>query len=316
MTSVDDTTSHPSISPDPTEATPMVQSEQEAEELFGQPPHAFIDVGPGQVAYRKVGHGPDVLLVHGWPVHSATWRKLLPHLAPHVTCHLIDLPGAGQSRWTDETPISLPFSVLAIRRVLDYLDLDDVAVVGFDSGGMLARHAVAGDRRVRSLGLINTEQSQGLTPLFQLFVAAGRLPGFGSILAWASGRRWLRNSVLVLGGTFEDTSLLDGAFDRFFLQPIRDDATIRRACVTLVRSFDRRYVDSLADVHAKIDVPVQLVWGRNDPFFPLAWAEAMVEEFPNAQLAVIDDARLFCHEERPADVAQALLPTLLTNTTG
>ena len=63
-------------------------------------PDRFLDVGAGEVAYRRVGTGPDVLFVHGWPVSGATFRTLLPHLADHVTCHVIDLPGAGSSRFT------------------------------------------------------------------------------------------------------------------------------------------------------------------------------------------------------------------------
>lgn len=62
--------------------------------------------------------------------------------------------------------------------------------------------------------------------------------------------------------------------------------------------------------HRRIDVPVQLVWGDHDPFFPIAWAEDMVATFPDAQLAVIEGGALFCHEERPAEVATALLPVL------
>jgi len=75
----------------------------EVTELFRRAPDRHLDVGEGEVAYRRVGDGPDVLFVHGWPVSGATWRKLLPHLAPHVTCHVIDLPGAGSSKFDPAT---------------------------------------------------------------------------------------------------------------------------------------------------------------------------------------------------------------------
>ena len=63
-------------------------------------------------------------------------------------------------------------------------------------------------------------------------------------------------------------------------------------------------------MHRRIDVPVQLVWGDHDPFFPVERATDMVDTFPNADLRVIEGAGLFAHEERPAEVAQALLPAL------
>jgi len=57
-------------------------------------------------------------------------------------------------------------------------------------------------------------------------------------------------------------------------------------------------------------VPVQLVWGDQDPFFPVEWAVEMVATFPDARLDVVEGAGLFAHEERPAEVARALLPVL------
>ena len=84
----------------------MTMTEAEATDLFRRPPALHLDVGVGEFAYRRVGAGPDVLFVHGWPVCGATFRHLLPHLAAHLTCHLIDLPGAGDSRYAPDAPIT------------------------------------------------------------------------------------------------------------------------------------------------------------------------------------------------------------------
>jgi len=281
-----------------------------ASDLFRREPDQFLDVGAGEVAYRRVGTGPDVLFVHGWPVTSATFRCLLPHLTDHVTCHLIDLPGAGSSRFTADTPLSIQNHIHSVRRVIDVLELNDVAVVGHDSGGMIARHAVAGDPRLRSLGLIDTEQSTGLSWKFKSFIAGRRIPGFGAGLGWVAGKPRLRRNRLVLGDAFADRTLLDGEFDEFFLQPLHRSAEHRDAAIRLLRSFDYQHVRDLRALHARIDVPVQLVWGEHDRFFPVDWAREMLADFSNAQLAVIAGAGLFSHEERPAEVAQALLPVL------
>lgn len=283
---------------------------KEASDLFRRPPERFLDVGTGEVSYRRIGTGPAVLFVHGWPVSGATYRTLLPHLADHVTCHLIDLPGAGSSRFTTDTPLTIANHIHAVRRTLDILELDDVAVVGHDSGGMIARHAMAGDPRLRALGLIDTEQSTGLSWKFKSFLAGRRVPGFGAGLGWVAGRPRMRRNKLVLGDAFVDRSLLDGEFDEFFLQPLNKSKAHRDAAVRLLRSFDYQLIHDLRELHKKIDVPVRLVWGEHDRFFPVKWAEEMVADFPNAQLAVIPDAGLFSHEERPAEVAAAILPML------
>ncbi len=282
----------------------------DATELFRRAPDRLLDVGAGEVAYRRVGTGPDVLFVHGWPVSGATFRRLLPALVDHVTCHVIDLPGAGSSRFTASTPLTVDQHIESVRRVVDLLELDAFAAVGHDSGGLITRHALAGHPRLRAMGLIDTEQPEGLSWRFRSFLAARHLPGFGAGLAWAVGHPRLRRNPLVLGGAFVDSSLLDGEFDELFLQPLQRPER-RDAAVRLLRTFDVHHVRELGELHARIDVPVQLVWGEHDAFFPLAWAQQMVATFPDATLATVADAGLFAHEERPAEVAEALLPVLV-----
>jgi haloalkane dehalogenase len=282
----------------------------DAADVFRRAPERFLDVGAGEVAYRRVGSGPDVLFVHGWPVSGATFRTLLPFLAEHVTCHVIDLPGAGSSRFTVDSSLTIDQHIESVRRVIDLLELESVGVVGHDSGGMIARHAVAGDPRVRAMGLINTEQTHGTSWRFKMFTAIRHAPGLAPALGWVAGNRTVRRNKFVFGEAFADRALLDGEFDEFFLQPLHDSAEHRDAAARLLRSFDRRHVTELGALHRRIDVPVQLVWGDRDPFFPLEWAEEMVGTFPNARLEVIEGAGLFCHEERPAEVAAALLTVL------
>jgi pimeloyl-ACP methyl ester carboxylesterase len=280
-----------------------------ASDLFRTEPDHHLDVGAGEAAYRRVGSGPDVLFVHGWPVSGATWRKLLPHLVDHVTCHVIDFPSAGSSRFDGDTPMSIDQHITTVRRVVDLLELDSVAVVGHDSGGMIARHAMVGDPRLRAMGLINTEPSEP-SWRFKSFIAARRLPGLAAGLGWVSGSPRLRRTKLVFGDAFVDRSLLEGEFDEFFFQPLHEIPARRNAAAALLKSFDMNHLAELPEIHRRLDVPVQLVWGDQDPFFPLATARTMVREFPNAQLEVLENIGLFSHEEAPAAVAEALLPTL------
>jgi pimeloyl-ACP methyl ester carboxylesterase len=175
---------------------------------------------------------------------------------------------------------------------------------------MFARHAVAGDPRLRAMGLIGTEPPDRMSWRFRSFVGIRRLPGLGAGLGWVSGKPRLRRSPLVFGSAFVDRSLLGGEFDEFFLQPLHESAPHRQAAATLLASFTPKLVRDLGDLHRRIDVPVQLVWGEQDAFFPVAWAREMVGTFPNAQLAVIPGASTLVHEEKPAEVAAALLPVL------
>ena len=222
---------------------------------------------------------------------------------------MIDFPSAGSSRFYDDTPLSIQGHIETVRRVIDLLELESVAVVGHDSGGMIARHAVVGDPRLRAMGLINTEPADP-SWRFTSFIAARRLPGFAAGLGWVAGQPRIRRIPFVLGDAFADRSLLDGEFDEFFLAPLHDDRLRRDGATKVLRTFDMEFVTGLDDIHARIDVPVRLVWGDQDPFFPVDRARAMVDTFPNATIEVIEGAGLFSHEEAPAEVARALLPTL------
>jgi haloalkane dehalogenase len=201
--------------------------------------------------------------------------------------------------------------IATARRVADLLELETFSVVGHDSGGMIARYAFVDDPRLRSMVLIDTEQPSGLAWRFKMFLVARHLPGIASSLGWIMGRKRLRRNPLVLGGAFANPALLDGEFDEFFLRPINHVPARRNAAVRLLKNFDEKLIPGLTAVHPRITVPVKLVWGEKDPFFPVAQAKAMVSTFPNASLDVIAGASLFSHEEKPAEVAVAILPGLL-----
>lgn len=48
---------------------------------------------------KRVGQGPDLVMVHGWSMHSGVWQPLVNLLAEQFTIHLVDLPGHGASEW-------------------------------------------------------------------------------------------------------------------------------------------------------------------------------------------------------------------------
>lgn len=281
-----------------------------ASELFRQPPHRFIDVGNGEVAVRSVGEGPDVVFSHGWPVSGATFRTLLPHLSGHVRCHLLDYPGAGQSRFTRSTRLSLADHAAALRATVEQLGLATFAVVGHNSGGLIARLAFAGDARVRGWGLINTEQPKP-SWRFSSFIQTARLPRFEQLFARLVNTPRLSRNKFLLGDCFADRSLTGGEFAEFFLHPLRSDPERLWAAGEFGRHFDIGALAKLLDLHRQITAPVALVWGADDPFFPVARAREMLTTFGGeATLHEVPNGKLFVHEEFPEQTAHGLLGAL------
>lgn len=157
---------------------------------------------------------------------------------------------------------------------------------------------MAGDAWLSATGLIDTEQPQGMSWRFKMFLAGRKMPGFGAALGWLAGKPALRRNGFVLGDAFVDRSLLDGEFDEFFLRPLAEDPARRAATMAVLRTFEPRYVHELGALHRRIDVPVQMVWGVEDKFFPLQWAGRW-STFADARLTEVPGAGLFSHEDAP-----------------
>jgi haloalkane dehalogenase len=272
---------------------------------LAQPPE-LVDLDGTTVPVRRFGAGPPLLLVHGFPLSGFTWRFLIPELARGMTCIAVDLPGLGDSRWTETTDFSFPGQGRTLHRLADALGLDTYAVLAQDTGGTFARFLALEDPRVVRLALINTEIPGHRPPWVPFYQRLMTLPGATALLgALARSRRYVR-SPMAFGGCFVDPGRLDGEFHDEFVSPIVQSATRRDGIRRYLIGAQWEPVDELRKLHARIAIPVRLVWGREDPTFPLDQARPMLNQLPNADLVEIGGARLLPHEERPDAVLDAV----------
>lgn len=95
------------------------------------------------------GRGPSLLLIHGWAMHSGLFAPLTARLAERYTLHLVDLPGHGHARASDE---ALDPAVLADRLAGQ---VPDAVWLGWSLGGQVAlRAALDHPGRVRGLVMV------------------------------------------------------------------------------------------------------------------------------------------------------------------
>ncbi len=269
-------------------------------DLFDTPTD-WIELDDCTLPYYRVGSGPDVVLVHGWPLDSRTWRNLLPRLSASYTCHMFDMPGAGRSRWTRKARVGLRENAVALRKCIDAIGLSSYALIGHDSGACFARLVAADDPdRVRGLVAGNTEipghepwQLRVMGPLLKL---PGGIAGFKAMLRHKIGRR----SSLGFGGCFDDTELAEGEFFELFVRPLIEDPRAMAGQLLLGENLDFAVVHSLREAHGKITAPTRFIWGVDDPWFPLDKARAMPAQMGGeADLVTISPGKLFAHEEFP-----------------
>ena len=135
-------------------------------------PVRFLDLGHTRLAHRVVGHGPDVVLIHGWPLHSLTWRDVVPRLADRYRCHVIDLPGTGATEWTKATPFGIEAHAQTMTRAIELLGLDRFALIGHDSGAAIGRYVAAnlGSRVVANV--VSGSEIPNHHPLLLTFLTA------------------------------------------------------------------------------------------------------------------------------------------------
>ena len=281
-------------------------------ELWQKPP-AFADVGSARIAWRSAGRGEPLLLVHGWPFSSCSFRHVLPRLAEHFTCFLPDTPGLGETEWKDSHDFRFAAQAESLRRFADALDLPRYSVLAFDTGATITRQlALIDPARVRRLVLMNTEIPGHRPPWIPLFQRSVGLPGSRASMRLLLRTRALRRSALGFGGCFFDRSRIDDAdFLAGTVAPLLASDRRLEGAQRYLAGIDWNLVDGLARRHAEIAAPVLFVWGEDDPTFPIERARAMIAQLRDCRgLTPIPRARLLVHEERPDEVADVALPFL------
>jgi haloalkane dehalogenase len=279
-----------------------------------QKPAELTDVGAARIAWRSAGRGEPLLLLHGWPFSSWSFRRLLPLLAERFTCFLPDTPGLGETVWSEATSFRFADQAETLRRFAAALGLSRYAVLAFDTGATIARQlALIAPERMRRLVLLNTEIPGHRPPFIPLFQRSVALPGSAASMRLLLSSRRLRRTALGFGGCFHEQARIDDAdFLAGTVAPLLASKQRLEGARRYLTGIDWQLVDGLAQRHAEIAAPVLFVWGEDDPTFPIDRARAMTAQLRDCRgLVAVPRARLLVHEERPEAVAAAALPFLL-----
>lgn len=275
------------------------------EALRGEP-HAWLDVGHSRLAAWSFGSGPDLVFVHGWPLHSATYRHVVPHLADQFTCHLIDLPGVGRSTYTNATPFSIKEHAKTMLRAVELLGISRYGIVAQDSGAGIARWMAVGNAQVSGLVMANTEIPGHHGAFIEVARRLARSGAGRGMLKRFLGAGVVRRSSLGFRGCFTNPDVADGEFGRLFALPLLGDQAVFAGQMQLLARYDPREIDELETRHRDITAPVLMVWGAKDHYFPVKKARAMAGQFGGpVEFVELPEGKLFHHEEFPENFARS-----------
>ena len=267
-------------------------------------PHEALDVDVGDglsLHVDRSGAGPALLLLHGFTGSAATWTHLRKALDSEYTTIAVDLPGHGKSTAAEDySRFSLALVAHDLAHVLDRLDVERAAVVGYSMGGRTAlQFALAHPERISALviesatpGIENqSERASRIDADMALADMIDRegVPAF--VHFWERLPIWSPQTGL-------------SAADRAAVhaQRLANDAT---GLANSLRGAGAGAHPSVLDQLSRLSMPALLVAGALDSKFA-SLARAMEREIPGASAEIVAGAGHTVHLEQPAKFAALL----------
>lgn len=261
----------------------------------------------GTIEYRESGRGSPVVFVHGVGVNGDLWRRVAPRLAAEHRCIVPDLPWGAHSRpLRPDADLSLPGMARIVADFMAALELDDVTLVGNDSGGALSQLVVTRHpERVGRLVLTPCDAFDNFPPkMFRYLSWAAKVPGAMAPIVQSMRLRANRRTPIAFGWLTKRR--LPNAVSDHYVNPVIHDRRIREDARAFILGLDPADTLAAAEKLSGFDRPVLLAWAPEDRFFPIAHAERLAELLPDARLARIEDSRTFVSEDQPQRLAELI----------
>jgi pimeloyl-ACP methyl ester carboxylesterase len=255
----------------------------------------------GPISYVEAGSGPVALFVHGVLLNKHLWRHQMAGLSNIRRCISIDLLAHGDTEIALDQDVSVTANAKMLREALDALQIDQVDVVGNDSGGGIAQiFAALNPERVRSLTLTNCDTHDNWPPeAFKPFVEMVAAGGLSKTLNAMLSDKSIYRSPGALGPAYEHPETATDEDIEIYLRPHLRSEQRTKDLERFVLAFDHKHTLAIEPQLRKLQAPTLIVWGTDDVYFPVKWAHWLAEAIPGAKPPVeLAGARIFFPEER------------------
>lgn len=264
-----------------------------------------IDLPAGRIRYREAGEGKPIVFVHGFLVDGRLWDGVVDRLSDRFRCIAPDWPiGAQQIAMGPDADLSPPGVAAIISSFLDALDLEDVTIVGNDSGGAMSQVLVTRHpQRIGRLVLTNCDTHENFPPgIFKAMPPIAKLPG----------------GMTVLSAPFRIPALARAAFAPFsragiprelvasWMAPATGVPGVMRDAKKVTAGMDKRFTLAAAEALRGSRLPILFAWAPGDRFFPISYAERLASEVGNARIVEIADAATFVPLDQPGPLADEI----------
>ncbi len=203
-----------------------------------------------------------------------------------------------------DADLSPPGVAATIASFLEALDLEDVTIVGNDSGGAMSQVLVTRHpERIGRLVLTNCDTYENFPPgIFKAMPPLAKLPG----------------GMTLLSLPFRSGAISRAAFKPFTRKPIPaeliaswmnpglNDRGVRHDLKKVTVGMNKRYTLEAARQLRGSQLPILLAWAPGDKLFPLSGAERLAAEAGNARIVQIPDAGTFVSLDQPQRLGEEI----------
>ena len=261
-----------------------------------------LDVAGSPLSYLSAGDAdaPPLLLLHGtfW---SRVWQPVLPRLGAEHRCVALDLPAFGRSGGElSVQQATVPALARVVEAAADALGWQHFDLAAHDIGGGIAQHLTATTRRVRRLVLMNAVMLDSWpVPAVERF-RDPQVRASTEVSDLVEARRGSTRAAI--SRPLSDAEVED------YVSPWHEPARAR-SWMAMAAAADSRYTLDLVPALVDAAVPTRLVWGRDDGFQRLEFAQQYVQRVPASDLVAVPGKHIPT-EDSPDVVAAAMLDHL------
>jgi pimeloyl-ACP methyl ester carboxylesterase len=262
-----------------------------------------------RVAYRELGAGPPLALVHSELLSHKEWEPAVAGLAERYRVVLPDLPLHGDSEERPRHPYTLDWFVDVFAGFSTEVLGARPFLAGHGAGAELVlRTVLAGRVRPARLVLMpNRMHAPSTRPLartaWQLAARAAAVPGLDSLLAYGASAVFTPGRAVRLS---ERRNPAAADLVRKAFADVPGNSSLARSWAKCARAWPRGPQSQLLEQYERLDMPVLLLWADRDPAHPLSIAEEALARLPHGQLRVLESAGFLIAYDDPVGVVREI----------
>ncbi len=266
-----------------------------------------IDTSAGTIHYEATGpeNGRPVVFVHGYMMAGQLWRQLSERLAGlGLRCIAPTWPlGAHPEPLRPGADRTITGVAGIVAEVLAALDLEDVVLVGNDTGGVVTQLvAVHHPQRLGALVLTSCDAFEHFPP-----------PILKPVILAAKSKALFKTAMQAMRAPAVRKRAFDGLAHRdiddltqSWVRPVLSDPAVAEDLRQFTLSLRTEVTTGVAARLPEFDKPTLIAWSADDVFFAQEDGARLAAAIPNARLEVIEGARTFSMLDRPDRLADLL----------